>query len=94
MKKSKGDLEKNEVFFSEFPIKSRPSIIVKQLDITNPIIPITTMEEFAQDLKFYSPNLFKEIKSFINKRESLPFSGEAVFFLTINTHEILDIRVY
>lgn len=78
--RNKGDLEKNEVFFSEFQIKSRPSIIVKQLDITNPTIPITTMEEFAQDLKFYCPNIFKDIKSFINKRDCLPFGGEAIFF--------------
>ena len=38
------------------------------------------MEEFAQDLKFYCPNIFKETKNFINKRSTPPFSGEVVFF--------------
>ncbi len=41
------------------------------------------MEEFAQDLKFYCPNLFKQTKNFINKRSAPPFSGEVMFFLVL-----------
>lgn len=73
----KGEVEeKFDPFLSVCPYKSRPSIIVKQLDVVNPTVSISSIEKFAQDLKFNCPNLFKDIKSFINKRTSPPFSGE------------------
>jgi hypothetical protein len=49
---------------------------VKQLDIVNPTVSISSIEKFAQDLKYSCPHLFKDIKTFINKRTSPPFSGE------------------
>lgn len=79
MHSQKDDLiENNNIYYSTYLPKSRPSLIVKQVDIVNPTISLTTMEEFAQDLKFYTTNIFKEIKAFINKRENIPFSGEVM----------------
>lgn len=56
--------------------KSRPSVMIKQLDIVSPPINLLTMEEFAQDVKIITPLIFKDIKNFINKKEGPPFCGE------------------